>query len=65
MKGIIQVVNVSATLRAMEVGANVFFDSDINENTLRNSCVRLRNTIGGVWSVDKVGKKGYKVTRTA
>ena len=62
---VIQVINVSATLKAMEVGANVFFGSDVNENTLRNACVRLKNVIGGAWTVDKVGKKGFQVTRTA
>lgn len=65
MKGVIQVINVSATLRGMEIGANVFFKADVNENTLRNACVRLKSSIGGSWSVDKQGKKGYKVTRTA
>lgn len=65
MKGIIQVINVSATLKAMEVGANIFLDSDVNENTLRNSCVRLRSTGIGAWKVDKQGNKGFIVTRTA
>lgn len=62
---VIQTVNVSATLRAMEVGGNVFFDSTVNETTLRNACVRLRTTGVGTWSVDKLGKKGFKVTRVA
>lgn len=65
MEGVIQTVNVSATLRAMEIGANVFFDSEVNEITLRNACTRLKSIKVGAWSVDKVGKKGFKVTRTA
>lgn len=65
MKGIIQVVNVSGTLKAMEPGATVFFGSNVNENTLRNACVRLKNAVGGSWRVDKVGKKGFIVERTA
>lgn len=65
MRGVIQTINVSATLRAMEIGATVFLSNDVNENTLRNACVRLRNATGGIWNVDKVGKKGFKVTRIA
>ena len=63
--GIIQTINVSSTLRALEVGANVFFPAEVNENTLRNACVRLKSTMGGAWSVDKIGKKGFLVNRTA
>ena len=65
MKGIIQTINVSATLKAMEVGATIFLDSDVNENTLRNSCVRLRSTGIGAWTVDKQKRNGFMVTRTA
>lgn len=65
MKGIIQVVNVSGTLKAMEPGATVFFGSDVNENTLRNACVRLKSVGHGSWRVDKLGKKGFMVERTA
>lgn len=65
MEGIIQTINVSATLKAMSIGASVFFDSSVNENTLRHACVRLKSVTNGVWSVDKVGKKGFTVTRTA
>lgn len=65
MKGIIHTINVSATLRAMDIGANIFLDSDVNENTLRNSCVRLRSMGVGAWKVDKQKNKGFIVTRTA
>ena len=65
MKGIIQVINVSGTLKAMEIGASVFFGAEVNENTLRNACVRLKNNIGGAWCVDKIGKKGFMVKRIA
>lgn len=65
MRGVIQTINVSATLRAMEIGATVFMSKDVNENTLRNACVRLRNVTGGIWNVDKVKGKGFMVTRKA
>ena len=62
---VIQTINVSATLRAMEVGSEVVFDSVVNETTLRNACVRLKGVGVGTWSVDKMGAKGFRVTRTA
>lgn len=65
MEGIVQTINVSATLKSMSVGASVFFGSEVNENTIRHTCVRLKNVTGGSWSVDKVGGKGFTVTRTA
>ena len=65
MKGIIHTINVSATLRAMAVGADIFLPSDVNENTLRHSCVRLRSTGVGAWKVDKQKNEGFIVTRTA
>lgn len=65
MKGIIQTINVSATLNAMSIGANIFLTSDVNENTLRNACVRLKSLGRGAWVVDKQGRNGFIVTRTA
>ena len=69
MKGVIQQINVSATLKSMEVGTSVFLDSGVNENTLRHACVRLRTVTGGAWKVQKIvadrKHKGYSVTRTA
>ena len=63
MDGIVRVINVNATLDRMERGESVFFSFEVNENTLRNTCVRLRSKTGRVWTVDK-GKDGYTVTRT-
>lgn len=65
MNGIIRDINVSATLRAMGIDSTVFFSSDVNENTLRNACVRLKGANVGAWCVDKVGKKGFMVKRIA
>lgn len=66
MEGIIHTVNVSATLKSMEVGVSVFFGPEVNENTLRHTCVRLKNNMGGSWSVDKRRNPiGFIVTRTA
>lgn len=66
MEGIVQTINVTATLKSMEVGASVFFGSEVNENTIRHTCVRLKNLIGGSWSVDKRRNPiGFIVTRIA
>jgi hypothetical protein len=65
MEGIVQTINVRATLRNMKVGASVFFNMDqVNENTLRHTCTTLKNEEGGFWSVDK-SRIGYTVTRKA
>lgn len=64
MEGIVQTINVTATLRNMAVGSSIFLSSEVNENTLRNACVKLKNEEGGFWSVDK-GRTGYTVTRKA
>lgn len=66
MEGIVHTINVSATLKAMEVGASVFFGSDVCENTLRNTAVRLKKANAGSWNVDKRRNPiGFIVTRTA
>lgn len=61
--GIVMTVNVPATLDRMERGESVFFTNVVNENTLRNTCVRLRHSTGKAWTVDKC-KEGFTVTRT-
>ena len=63
MKGIVQTVNVTATLDRMERGESVVFSLETSENTVRNTCVRLSHATGKAWTVDK-GKDGYTVTRT-
>lgn len=66
MEGIVQTINVTATLRSMEVGASIYLSNEVNENTLRNACVKLKNEVGGFWSVDKRRNPvGFIVTRTA
>ena len=63
MDGVVMTVNVPATLDRMERGESVFFTNVVNENTLRNTCVRLRHSTGKAWTVDKC-KEGFTVTRT-
>ena len=63
MKGIVKTVNVTATLDRMERGESVVFSLETSENTVRNTCVRLKVRTGKAWTVDK-GKDGYTVTRT-
>lgn len=61
--GIVRTINVSATLDRMERGDSVVFSSEVCENTVRNTCVRLRHRTGKAWTVDK-SKEGFTVTRT-
>ena len=61
MGEIIQKVSIAGTLRAMEIGSSVVF-GNINENTVRHACVRLRNDKVGKWSVNKT-TGGFMVTR--
>lgn len=63
MDGIVQTINVRATLRNMKVGTSVFLSNDVNENTLRHTCVSLKTETGGFWTVNKC-KEGFTVTRT-
>lgn len=46
MKGIVQTVNVTETLDRMERGESVVFSLETSENTVRNTCVRLRHATG-------------------
>lgn len=50
MKGVVQTINVRATLRQMTPGSSIWLEG-VNENTLRNTCTKLRGE--GSWSVDK------------
>lgn len=61
MRGVIQVINVRATLRNMARGTSIWLEG-VNENTLRNTCTKLRDE--GCWEVDKkTNPNGFLVTR--
>lgn len=61
MEGVIQTINVRATLRNMARGTSIWLEG-VNENTLRNTCTKLREE--GCWEVDKkTNPNGFLVTR--
>lgn len=61
MQGVIQTINVRATLRNMARGTSIWLEG-VNENTLRNTCTKLRDE--GCWEVDKkTNPNGFLVTR--
>lgn len=64
MKGIVNTINVSATLKALSIGESVFLPASVNENTLRHACVRLKAQ--GSWSVNKMrNPDGFTVIRNS
>lgn len=61
MEGVVQTINVRATLRQMARGTAIWLEG-VNENTLRNTCTKLKEE--GCWSVDKKkNPNGFLVTR--
>ena len=62
MEGVVQTINVRATLRQMAIGTAIWLEG-VNENTLRNTCTKLRDK--GCWTVDKKKEPaiGFIVTR--
>ena len=62
MEGVVQTINVRATLRQMARGTAIWLEG-VNENTLRNTCTKLRDE--GCWTVDKRREPttGFIVTR--
>ena len=68
MKGIV-CASVSGQLRKMDVGAEILFSASTNETTIRNACVRLKQTGVGEWKVRKsyVGERlnGFFVRRVS
>ena len=63
MEGVVLEINVRKTLRSMTRGTVIWLEG-VNENTLRNTAVKLRNANEGLWSIDKrSSQEGFYVTR--
>lgn len=63
MEGVVLEINVRKTLRSMTRGTVIWLEG-VNENTLRNTAVKLRNANEGLWSIDKRSSpEGFYVTR--
>lgn len=65
MEGVVLEINVRKTLRSMTKGTVIWLEG-VNEGTLRNTAVKLRNAKEGLWSVDKkTNPDGFYITRLA
>ena len=65
MEGVVLEINVRKTLRSMSKGTKIWLEG-VNEGTLRNTAVKLRNANEGLWSVDKrTNPDGFFITRLA
>lgn len=63
MEGVVLEINVRKTLRSMTKGTVIWLEG-VNEGTLRNTAVKLRNANEGLWSIDKRSNpEGFYVTR--
>lgn len=57
-------INVSGSIRRLEQGESIIFPSNILETTIRVTCVRLKNTYGATYQVNRQKNGSYIVTRT-
>ena len=67
MEKMVTGLGVKKQLRMMEVGQELVFSPETNENTLRNACNVLKRQGEGLWSVakqsDHQGVRGFNVKR--
>lgn len=57
-------INVSGSLRTLAKGESVIFPNTILENTIRVTCVRLKNANGLTYKVNRQQNGCHIVTRT-
>lgn len=56
-------INVSGSLKRLEVGESLAFPNTILETTIRVTCVRLKNATGLVYKVNRQSNGSHIVTR--
>lgn len=56
-------INVSGSIRQLEMGESLVFPKKVLETTIRVSCVRLKNTTGKVYQVNRQKNGSHIVTR--
>ena len=56
-------INVLASMRSLEKGESMVFPKKVNEQTMRCTATRVKNTTGGILEVNKQGDGSFKVTR--
>ena len=58
-----QGISVVGSINALEKGESLSFPNSILETTIRTTCVRLKNTKGKTFQVNKMGNGIHSVTR--
>lgn len=56
-------ISISGSLNALAEGESLSFPDSILETTIRTTCVRLKNTKGKTFKVNKAGNGIHTVTR--
>lgn len=58
-------ISISGSLNALAEGETLSFPSSVLETTIRTTCVRLKNTKGKTFKVNKAGNGIHTVTRVS
>lgn len=57
-------INIAGSLNALQEGESVIFPTSILENTIRVTCVRIKNAKGKTFVVNRQRNGSHIVTRT-
>lgn len=58
-------ISISGSLHSLQTGESVIFPTSILETTLRQTCVRLKNTKGKTFKVNRQSNGTHIVTRVS
>lgn len=58
-------ISIAGSLNALQEGESLSFPSSVLETTIRTTCVRLKNTKGKAFMVNKAGNGIHTVTRVS
>ena len=56
-------ISIAGSLNALHEGESLSFPTSVLENTIRTTCVRLNNTKGKTFKVNRQGNGSHIVTR--
>lgn len=56
-------ISVAGSLNMLQMGESLTFPNSVLETTIRTTCVRLKNTKGKTFQVNKAGNGIHTVTR--
>lgn len=58
-----QGISIAGSISTLKTGESLSFPNSVLETTIRTTCVRLKNTTGKVYKVNKQGNGIHSVTR--